>query len=317
MNPPLFMGIDGGGSTLRVAIADASLRLRCSITDKSANPSIIGLDAARTVIQGAIADALNQARLQPQDIDAMAIGIAGASNLHSAKWLAETVKPALPECLLVPSSDLEIALVGALAQRHGILLLAGTGSAVYGVAPSGQRLQVGGWGYLLGDEGSGYWIGLQLLRHVVARFDEGASSAGDSLTRCCLETLGLSEPREIVAWLYREEAPPAARIASLAERVLKLAANDMHLAETGGKWAENVLDLAADQLVRQVDLMRSRLDYPDAPIAFAGGLLDKGNALSAKAAQRLGLSERPVAQHPPVIGAALLASMEWKAAKAR
>ena len=300
MSEPLFMGIDGGGSKLRITITDADLRSLASIESGPANPSGIGHDNARTLIRHEIADALRQARLQPREIAAAAIGIAGASNLHSEDWLLETVEPALPDALIVPSSDLEIALVGSLGQRQGILLLAGTGSAVFGVAPGGQRLQIGGWGYLLGDEGSGYWIGSQLLRHIIARHDRGASTRDDALTRACMDVLGLTEPRELIAWLYRSKEAPAPRIASLAELVLNA---------DGSEWATTCVESAAEQLARQVDLMRSRLDYESAPIAFAGGLLDKDNALSQRVTQRLGLPRRPIARHPPVIGAALLATM--------
>lgn len=302
MNEPLFLGIDGGGSKLRITITDADFRPLASIEGPSASPSVIGHDEARLLIRHQIADAMRQARLQPQEIAAAAIGIAGASNLHSEDWLIETVQPALPDALIVPSSDLEIALVGSLGQRQGILLLAGTGSAVYGVAPGGRRLQIGGWGYLLGDEGSGYWIGSQLLRHIIARHDRGASCEDDALTRACLDALGLMEPRELIAWLYRSKEAPAPRVASLAELVLDADPSE---------WATTCVESAAGQLTRQVDRMRSRLDYESAPIAFAGGLLDNDNALSQRVTQRLGLPRRPIARHPPVIGAALLAAMAW------
>lgn len=308
VNGPLFMGIDGGGTKLRIAVTDADLQSLASIESSSANPSVIGHDKARPHIRHEVAHALRQARLQPQDIAAAAIGIAGASNLHSEAWLLETVTPALPGALIVPSSDLEIALVGSLGQRQGILLLAGTGSAVYGVAPGGQRLQIGGWGYLLGDEGSGYWIGSQLLRHIIARHDRGASSEEDALTRACMDVLGLTDPRELIAWLYRSKEAPATRVAGLAELVLNEAADC--------RWATVCVESAAEQLTRQVDLMRSRLDYENAPIAFAGGLLDNDNALSRRVTQRLGLPRRPVARHSPVMGAALLATTAWRARRA-
>ena len=302
MNEPLFLGIDGGGSRLRITITDADLRPLASIESGPANPSAIGHDNARSLIRHEIAGAMRQARLQPHEIAAAAIGIAGASHLHSEDWLLETVQPALPDTLIVPSSDLEIALVGALGQRQGILLLAGTGSAVYGVAPGGQRLQIGGWGYLLGDEGSGYWIGSQLLRHIIGRHDRGASCRDEALTRACLDALGLTEPRELIAWLYRSKEAPAPRVARLAELVVDA---------DGSEWATTCVESAAEQLTRQVDLMRSRLDYESAPIAFAGGLLDKDNTLSQRVTQRLGLPRRPMARHSPVIGAALLAAMAW------
>ena len=304
MRGPLFLGIDGGGSTLRIAIVDHGLNTLGAVTEASANPNLIGHDAARALIQRSIADALRQAGLQAADISAAGIGIAGASNSHSREWLLQTLAPALPDCLLAPSSDLEIALVGALARRGGILLLAGTGSAVYGISPAGQRLQIGGWGYLLGDEGSSYWIGRRLLRRLIAVYDSGAPVERDPLSHHCLNSLRLQQPRDLIAWLYRSEEAPAARIASLARIVLDLA-------NQGSGEAMAILQDAAGLLAAQAETMRERLDYAAAPIAFAGGLLDKDNFLSQLVAAQLGLAARPVAKHPPVIGAALLAKMEW------
>ena len=311
------MGIDGGGSTLRLTIVDTNMDPVSTVTGKSVNPSLIGRDKAQALIRRSIAEVLRRADMLPQAIAAVGIGIAGASNLHSQAWLTQTIAPALPESLLIASSDLEIALVGALAQRHGILLLAGTGSAVYGVSPAGRRLQIGGWGFLLGDEGSSYWIGLQLLRHIIDEYDSGAVDTSDTLSCQCLQSLGIAEPRELIAWLYRAEEAPAVRVASLGKLVIDAAASVDKHATSGSKTANRILNTAADKLVRQLEIMQRRLDYPDAPIAFAGGLLDKGNYLSEAVAAQLGLAERPRAKHLPVVGAALLAKMEWSAANSR
>ena len=310
MNAPLFMGIDGGGSRLRIAIVDSQLRQLCAIKESAANPSLVGHDTAATTVQRGIARALQQLALQPAQIAAAGIGIAGASSLHSRDWLLQTIQPALPKSLLVPSSDLEIALVGALAQPCGILLLAGTGSAVYGIAPDGSRLQIGGWGYLLGDEGSGFWIGMRLLRRITALHDQAGSIQNSALARKCLDRLGLADARDLVAWLYHRESAPGSGVAALAELALEAA-------EHGDEWAHEIVLTAADKLVAQVLLMRQRLDWSIAPIAFAGGLLDKDNRLSQTVARKLQLNARPVAKHAPVIGAAMLAQAQWSGENAK
>jgi len=210
----------------------------------------------------------------------------------------------LPQSQLLPSSDLQIALVGALGQRHGILLLAGTGSAVYGSAPDGRTRQIGGWGYLLGDAGSGYWIGARLLRQITKEYDAGGALTG--LGQACLAELSLRQPREIIAWLYQAAAAPSTQMAGLAPFVLKMAA-------AGDDQAQSILEAAASRLVEKTQLMQRRLDYPTAPIAFAGGLLDKSNILSEEVARRLKLPARPLAKYAPALGAALLAKMEWSA----
>ncbi|MCY4062279.1 MAG: hypothetical protein OXG53_07920 [Chloroflexi bacterium] len=302
----LFMGIDGGGSTLRVAIVDENLDESSSLAAGAVNPSIVGRDAARERIQEGVLQSMRLADIQQEDIAAVGIGIAGASNLHSEDWLRETLKPALPSAHIVASSDLEIALVGALGQRKGLLVLAGTGSAVFGVSTAGRRLQVGGWGYLLGDQGSSFWIGTQLLKHVATTFDIGGERSMTALGRACLDKLGLTAPRELVAWVYRSEQAPAVRIACLAPFVLRRA-------DAGDELARDILRGAARHLAEQLETIRRRVNDYEAPIAFAGGLLESDNWLSSELAKRLNLPARPAAKYPPVVGAALLAMIEWSA----
>lgn len=308
MNEPLFMGIDGGGSTLRIAIVNAKLDELSSLKAGSVNPSVVGHSAARARIRAGVGAALGEASLQPERISAVGIGVAGASNLRNERWLLETLKPVLPRSRHAPSSDLEIALAGALASRHGILLLAGTGSGAFAVKPGNIRLQVGGWGYLLGDEGGSYWIGRELLRLAIGEYDLGWDANEDALGRAFLDELGLAQARELLAWVYQSDAAPAVRIGGLAPFVLKRA-------EDGDEQAMRILRRAAEYLADQLQTLRRRLDYPEAPIAFAGGLLDNDNWLSREVSRRLALAKRPVAKHPPVIGAAMLAKMEWSAAK--
>ena len=304
------MGIDGGGSTLRVAIVDANLDELSALTAESVNPSIVGRGLARERIQAGIREALQLRDLHHERLAAVGIGIAGAADLHSRQWLTETVKSALPVRHAVPSSDLEIALVGALAQRHGLLLLAGTGSAAYGHTPAGKRLQVGGWSYLFGDEGSSFWIGSQFLRHIASTSDSGADAATTATCLAILDRLSLPRARDLVAWVYRSEIAPAVRIASLAPFVLERA-------ENGDKSAIDILFRAAKHLAGLVETTQRRLAYMDAPIAFAGGLLENDNWLSTEVTRHLGLLRRPVAKYPPVTGAALLAKMEWSARQCR
>lgn len=306
MTERLFMGVDGGGSKLRVVIVNANLSELSSLTAGSVNPSIVGRDSAQKRLQDGMFRALRMANIRRDDIAAVGIGIAGASNLHSEDWLRNTVKPALPSAHIAPSSDLEIALVGALGERRGLLVLAGTGSAVFGVTRDGRRLQVGGWGYLLGDRGSSFWIGSQLLKHVAETYDASGERGMTTLGRACLDELEVSCPRDLVAWVYRSETAPAIRIASLATLVLQRA-------DAGDELARDILRSASGHLAEQLETMRRRLNYAEAPIAFAGGLLESENWLSNALAQRLALPERPVAKYAPVVGAALLAKMEWSA----
>jgi N-acetylglucosamine kinase-like BadF-type ATPase len=239
-------------------------------------------------------------------VTAVGIGIAGASVEHSHDWLRETLSPVLPGAVLALSSDYEIALLGALGQRDGILILAGTGSAAYAHAPDGRSARIGGWGYVLGDEGSGYWIGLQALKHLTHRVDQsGWQFELESLAGYVARTLKISSASQLLQWIYDSSQVPVQEIAVLAEIVIERA-------ESADPDAGRLLESAAQALCQRVDDLRSKLNAPELPVAFAGGLLSADNALSRELCRQLDQPQRPIARYTPVLGAALLAQLGWK-----
>lgn len=297
----LFMGVDGGGSTLRVALVDAELHVLAQVERGAANPNTIGKQASAALIQSAMGETLAAAGKNAAAVTAVALGVAGAAHLQA--WLYETVLAALPYSRIVTSTDFEIALVGARGERLGVLVLAGTGSVAFGVNHAGDKVQVGGWGYLLGDEGSGYWIGLQALKALVHHADQHyarASEAASGLPRRVMETLALSAPHEIIGWLYGQ--PRVRDVARLTDLVFEAAAE-------GDNTALEIIDSAVAELSRLVETVRRRLRSPGLPIAFAGGLLSAETLLSQRLARTLALPDVPHARYSPVIGAALLAKL--------
>jgi len=294
-----WMGIDGGGSNLRVVIANSDLEILVQSQAETANPSIIGHNLAAQRIQLAISETLTKAGLSPSQIKGVGIGIAGAAAAHSATWLRETVSAVLPDSQIIPSSDFEIALVGAHGERHGVLLLAGTGSVAYGINGAGQSAQAGGWGYLLGDEGGGYWIGMSALKQI-ARAADGRESLSPDFTAAVLGALGLKTSSNLLAFLYHADKPPLRQIAALAPLVMDYAA------ET---FVAQILDDAADELAQLCHAVINRLNLESPRIAFAGGLLENENPLSRRVCDRLSLPQHPIACYSPVVGAALLARL--------
>lgn len=290
------MGIDGGGSNLRVVVATPDLQVVGESHAGTVNPSVIGREAAVALIRQHMQVAIGNAHLQPIDIQAVCIGLAGASADHSADWLGQVVSPIIPDAKIRPSADQEIALVGAHGKREGILILAGTGSVAYGVNPAGQAAVVGGWGYVLGDEGSGYWLGLSALKAVSQASERRAAKT--TLTEIVLHELNLEKPRDLIRWLYAE--PRNAEIAQLAPLVIEQA-------DVGDAAANQLVTEAIKHLAEHVTALSDILNFPDAPIAFAGGLLTHPNALSSGLCRHLHLPTIPDPCYPPVIGAVLLA----------
>jgi glucosamine kinase len=289
------IGIDGGGSNVRVVVSTPDLKIVGQGSGGSANPNSVGREAAAQSLLTAVRAALADAGRTPDDIAAAAAGVAGALSPEVQAWLHDLLGAVLPGVPLIVTLDLEIALVGAHGRRCGVLILAGTGSAAYGVNEAGESLLVGGWGYLLGDEGGGYWIGLQALREV-ARAADGINPDGTRLTKTILDALNLTEPRQVVPWLYGQSR--VKDVAALAPLVLA-AADDV---VAGG-----IIASGAAQLNKLVDTLRKRLHFDNAPIAFAGGLLSEPNPLSLQLCAALELPALPVSKYPPVMGAVILA----------
>lgn len=299
-----FIGVDGGGSHVRVVVVDENLRSHGYVEGKSVNPSSVGHETARERIQEALRAVLRAAPSTRDQIAGVGVGIAGASAEHSADWLREVIAAVLPDVPVIASSDLEIALTGAHGQRYGALLLAGTGSAALAISEDGRSALVDGWGYLLGDEGSGFWLGQQALKAITLAAD--GRGPATRLVDAILPHLNLSQPRGLIRWLYHGEQADTARIAGLAPLVLQVC-------DHGDDVAERIVEQAAHNLVTLCRTALARINAPEAPIAFGGGLLTRDNALSRRVCELLNLPEIPRPRYDPVYGAALLAKLETKA----
>lgn len=292
-----WMGIDGGGSSLRVVIVDDALNILAAHNGPAVNPGGVGRDEAARRIQAGVRDVLRA--LPDADVQAVGLGIAGAAADHSRAWLHMLLRPVLPEAAIIASSDEEVALVGARGVREGLVVLAGTGSVAYGINATGASLRAGGWGYLLGDEGSGYWLGSQALRAITLAAD-GRLHGHSDLPAAVMGRIGINNPRDVIEWTYHQAQP--AQVAALADLVLgSAAAGDGHALE--------IIDQGAGHLVEQAQHVQANLGLPRDAVAFAGGLLTTSNALSERVAARLGLAAPPASLYPPAVGAALLAAL--------
>jgi glucosamine kinase len=294
-----WLGVDGGGSTLRIALVDDDLRELATYQGATVNPNSIGHDEAEARIQAGIRAVIDDT-LSSGDVG-VGIGIAGASAEHSEAWLREVVAGVLHEAFVVPSSDKEIALVGGRGQLDGVVLLCGTGSVAYGRHQS-QRLRAGGWGYLLGDEGSGYWIGLQAVKYITLEVD-GRLPHTTKIPQAIIAELGILQHSDIIRWTYHEAQP--SDIARLTQIVLAYAAE-------GDVGALAIVNEASSALVQLAGHVVSNLGLSVEDIVYAGGLLTADTLLQKHVTDGLGLANVPMPQYEPVIGGALLAKLTYR-----
>jgi N-acetylglucosamine kinase-like BadF-type ATPase len=158
--------------------------------------------------------------------------------------------------------DALVALVAGAPSGIGIVVVAGTGSIAYGVDPAGNEARAGGWGYLLGDEGSAFWLGHYAVRHAIRAAD--GRGVETILYQLICDKLEVSDPRELVEWFYDQELS--------RNRVAELASLVETACGEGDEAAQTLMDQAAKHLASAARSVTHQLDFPDRhPIVLAGG----------------------------------------------
>lgn len=214
MTEPLFAGVDAGASKTVCLVGDAERVLGRGIAGPG-NPNVVGFDGHVAAVRAAVAGAWAAAGLTDSRPTRAWLGVAGSERPEMRERIRLAAAGALGAADVRVSHDAALILPAA-GVRVGVALVAGTGSSAYGVGPAGCEITVGGWGYLFGDEGSGYELGRLALR-AVSRAADGRGPA-TSLTTGLLGALGLEAPVDLLVRLY--PAPPATEIAALARVVL-------------------------------------------------------------------------------------------------
>jgi len=253
------IGINAGGTRTVCLRADAAGRLVGEWRGAGANLQSEG-DAGIARVLGAAIDAIQGGAKGP---DAVCVGMAGVDRPDDFAAVRGVLERIVPAARLVIVNDALIALEAGAPGAAASVLIAGTGSIAYGRDAMGRAARAGGWGYVLGDEGSGYWLGRQALR-VVVRASDGRG-APTSLTERVLSHYGLSGPRELVRQMSGHGAKPA-EIARLAPLVASAA-------DDGDEVAWQLVAVAAAELASAAESVVRRLDLGKSPMLLTGGIL--------------------------------------------
>lgn len=254
-------GIDGGGTKTRVLCRERGGGDLREAQFGPFNVNSIGLEAFRRLLEE-----ITALFRELGTCEAVCIGAAGISNQVMVSAVSEAMDRAgIAKWKLV--GDNVIALQGALNGRPGVALIAGTGSICYGRGPSGQEARAGGWGHLIGDEGSAYALGRDALAAVARQWDGyGAETA---LTGLILEELELDSQRELISYVYGGDK---SRIAALSKLVERAAAG-------GDESARDIISRNAEQMTALVGAVAKRLALDRAEVAMLGGMLEHDTQL--------------------------------------
>jgi N-acetylglucosamine kinase-like BadF-type ATPase len=194
-------GIDGGGTSSRLAIEDLEGRRLFYREGASSNPNSRDRLQIEATFAELFASAMAQAGLSPSDCVAGFAGVAGIDRVADCEPYVELLRRASGfSCPIGAGNDAEPALAGALDDIEGILLIAGTGSIALARARDGTQVRAGGWGHLLGDEGSAWRIAFDAICRSM-RSSEGRDLK-TSLLEDALGFFGLAEITDLIPFVY-------------------------------------------------------------------------------------------------------------------
>ena len=218
-----IIGIDGGGTKTHAIIANSAGEALAEHFAGPTNFQIIGESQSAEIILELIESCCESIGCNPADVASVVIGLTGAGRLTEQRRVATAIKQCakrqkIAVKQIIVESDARIALEGAFKGEPGIILIAGTGSIAFGKDAKGKVYRVGGWGRILGDEGSGYYLGRLGLSAVAHHLDERGKKT--VLTSMLAKKFKMSEQASIINAVYRKDFD----IAAVAPLVLEAAA---------------------------------------------------------------------------------------------
>jgi glucosamine kinase len=257
--PRILIGADVGGTKTAVAVSDGETILgRADGPGAAIRPSR-ALASASTIAE-VVRRALSAAGLLTGDV--LVVGAAGAGREPEREELRKALRGENLATNIVVTTDIEIALAAAFADGPGIVISAGTGSIAVGRDRVGKQHRIGGYGWQMGDEGSGYAIGRAALG-AVSRAADGRSPK-TALSERVLRASRSGDLDSLIRWAAG--ASPA-EVAALAPHVLAVASE-------GDALAQGITDYAARELSQLAICLLPKMDVtPPVAIAVTGGLL--------------------------------------------
>lgn len=270
------LGIDAGGTKTVCFLADARGRVLAEARAGGANLQAAGELEVEKVLHLVMEEAVGERDIRP---DAICLGIAGVDRPGDAEAVRGIMRRIGFKSRTLVVNDALIALVAGAGDDPGVVIVAGTGSIAYGRDAAGRAARAGGWGYLLGDEGGGFWIGRAALSAVVRQFD--GRGPATLLTEMVLADMHLASPTELIHAIYDKglQRRAIAGIASVVQRAT----------DEGDAIASEILARAANELTSAAASVITRLDMRGDifRIVLSGGIFAGIPALVPAVTERL------------------------------
>lgn len=303
-NEKYVIGIDGGATKSTAVLADLNRNILAEKSSGPANFLIIGTEKVAKTISDLILDVCNEAEVNINNIEVVCIGLTGAGRESDAEKIKKAIQDywstaySTPIKNIIVTSDARIALEGAFSGRPGIILIAGTGSIIFGKDRGGTLYRVGGFGRYIGDEGGGYSIGRLGLQAAAKSMDGRGPET--KLLDILKTQFGINSPEDLINKVYQENLD----FAAVAPFVIQCA-------EEGDEACREILRKEAEELVLHIKAIKDKIRVRTVYISFIGGLLTGENYYS-KLLRKIILQKIEgvnviLPEHPPAYGAILMA----------
>jgi len=266
--PRLFLGVDGGGTSTEACVMDGAGNILGTGRGGPANINYVSESVLRDSIRTAVSESLKMSGATLTDIAGACLALAGAGD-DNPRRIRQAVSSFFGSCPFTVVEDTHSALAAAHGEGDGIVVIAGTGSNCLGVR-SGRYVSAGGYGALLGDEGSAYSIALRGLRKVMRAFD--GREAPTPLVEELLAAAGASKPRDLI---HITLAMDRTAIAALSQVVFRAAD------ERSEEGALEILRAEAGMLVELICAVARSLDFKAPGVGARGGCFRSKSYLTA------------------------------------
>lgn len=287
-----LLALDIGGTKTH-AVRYLGQRLVAEARSGSANVQNVSVAQAQQALQEVFS------QLGEQPFDLVIAGSGGIDTEADQQALEKLIEPFAPEAQIRIVHDTRLILAAGHAHT-GIAVILGTGSAIWGVNSLEHTARYGGWGYLLGDEGAGYWFGREAVRHGLDEFNRGQQPS--ALTTGLLAHTGCTHPEEFIALFHGQTTREYwARCASVVFQALA----------DGDPAAEKILDHAISYVVSKIVVVAQQLGI-SGPIVCGGGVIEHQPVYQQRLRGALGaagLTDLRFLDSSPVYGVAYLAGL--------
>jgi N-acetylglucosamine kinase-like BadF-type ATPase len=302
--PDLILALDAGGSSTRSLMLRRDGTVLGSGRGGPGNHILSGWDTARASIAAAVAGACAVAEVCAGDVAVTVASSAGVgANGEGAEVVEALLRELMPAARVSAVGDMVAAFWGALNTDFGVVVAAGTGSVCYGRNRAGVSRQVGGWGQIMGDEGSAYDIAVRALR-AGARATDGRGPQ-TALCERFSAALGVGDFIGVAIRVYGEPMP--------RDEIAKLATTVAETAAAGDAVARDILVKAGRELgLAAITALRAlSLNSEPPPVAYTGAVFDAGaplvDAFCTTISAACPAARIAPAEFPPIIGAFKLA----------